>query len=559
MKQPLVHQVNGLSVSISGPNGSPPRSTFDFGDLGFSDALSMGLMRAFIALNGGSSIEMQRYVWRHVVFFAGALKAYDAPIETIPATCLEVLYRHLKKTTFAITTRVAINNSNLRILRWCQRNSPELLDPKIKLFAAAEGSQKKILQERKSLDESLLKQILAACYADIEVIEERIARYRQLPLTNEPSIAADTLLELLMVGNGCIPSQRELLRSSGGNQLNQRLAVWGGLNGIVSQYCLTAADIFPFYLAILVQTSGNPQSLLRAHRDCVLPHPIRSDLERVVWDKMRAGREQAPDFPKSKTWSAPNIVRKLLGFTNELVPHASELRKNDLFLCRNLKNGISTPSWQAIHNQFKHFRAKHNLPRFDLRDLRRAGAKLHHKAGRSIVAAQQRLNHASSDTTQIYTPLKDRSPAHDSTILRFQGLLVKEAELSTSVRPKVAQARSDISSAQTVFGFGCKDPLSGTALGSKAGEHCLQFHKCATCPGAIVVVDDPLVVSRIVGAREALVAAQERSFREGWSARFQAHYGPVLAIIEKDLLPAVSDGVLQRAKTLSAQPITHLE
>lgn len=559
MTQPLVHTVTRLQVAVSGPNGSSPRSTFDFGKLGFSDTLSTALLRAFVALHGGHSIEMQRIVWRHLLFFAGSLKAYGAPLETLPATCIDDLNHHLTKTTYAITTRGAIQNSNLRLLRWCQRNSPEVLAPKIRLYAAPGRSRRRGDQEHRTLDDSFLKQILAACYADIEIIEDRIERYRLLPLTEEPSTAADTLLELLMVGKGHIPSQRELLQSNGGYLLKRGVAILGGLNGIADQYCLTAADVFPFYLAILVQTSGNPQSLLRARRDCVVPHPIRSDLERVVWEKMRAGREQAPDFPKSKTWSAPNLIRKLLGLTNDLVPHALEAHKNDLFLCRNLKNGVRAPSWQAIHNQFKVFRAKHNLPKFELRELRRAGAKLHHIAGRSIVAAQQRLNHASSDTTQIYTPLKDRSSAHETTIFRFQGILITEAALSTTERPKAVQTRTDSPPVQTVFGFGCKDPLLGIAPGSRAGEHCLQFSRCATCTGAIVVVDDPLVVSRIVGAREALVSAQKRSFSEGWSARFQAHYAPVLAIIEKDLLPAISDGVLQRAMALPAVHVLHLE
>src|SRR3989344_5209460 len=168
--------------------------------------------------------------------------------------------------------------------------------------------------------------------------------------------------------------------------------------------------------------------------------------------------------------------RMLLNQNLELRHLAVPAYSDALFICRTVSMKVTVPSWQEIHNCLIAFRKKHNLPHFDLSDLRRSGAILHHKAGRSIASAQQRLQHKSPKVTQNYTSLSDRTTDHQSQIRKFQGIMVQEAQKFNSgekaVTPKYTNSWS---SAETLFGFGCKDPLAGIAEGSRPGVACPKF------------------------------------------------------------------------------------
>ncbi|HKU28270.1 MAG TPA: hypothetical protein VJQ54_22575, partial [Candidatus Sulfotelmatobacter sp.] len=100
------------------------------------------------------------------------------------------------------------------------------------------------------------------------------------------------------------------------------------------------------------------------------------------------------------------------------------------------------------------------------------------------------------------------------------------------------------------FGFGCKDPFAGLAPGSEPGRMCLQFFRCATCPGALIPVDDIRVVARLLSASEALRQARQQSIREGWTMRFEVMYGPVQAILDQEILPILGEAIVERARQL---------
>ena len=161
-------------------------------------------------------------------------------------------------------------------------------------------------------------------------------------------------------------------------------------------------------------------------RSCIEPHAVRTDLERLVWDKPRACSEQSADFPVGRAWSAPNLVRRMCALNQDLVSSARSEEAALVFIARG-KAGCRVISWQSIHDCLAEFLHRHALASFHLSDLRRAGAKLHHVAGRSIRAAKMRLNHADVGTTQRYTSAADLQAQHDHTILRFQGVLLRES------------------------------------------------------------------------------------------------------------------------------------
>ncbi|WP_298933611.1 hypothetical protein [uncultured Ramlibacter sp.] len=492
--------------------------------------------------------------------FAASVKSRKTSSAIVHADCLAHFNKWLRNEGLSDKTIGSAHNLVASLLRWCVRNAPRAIAKNVNIWstphAAGLGQP---LEARSSPNADQIKRILAACYSDIEGIENRIFEERMLPLSPEAGEYKDLLMFVLKSGEGMLPSQEALRKVRGGTSALVQLKKYGGLMGVIARYYLTHADVFPFYLAILIQTSGNPQSILKMGRDCIVGVPLRPDLERLVWEKRRAGREQAPEFPRSKEWSAPNIVRKLLALTDELVPQASTFHRESVFLCRSLRLAARCLSWQSIHLEYQDFLKRHGLPHFELRQYRTAGAVLHNQAAKTIEASRIRLQHADVQTTRSYTAQSDVQGFHDGVILKFQGLIRAAAQQYGVRRTTPGQTVSTDSLSTTVFGFDCSSPLAGTAPGSKKGELCLSFSQCATCPGAIVVVDDPVVVARLVTTRDHLVKTRERSLREGWSPRFDAIYGPTLAILEHQVLPFVAPETFRLVQGVGIPSLPHLE
>lgn len=561
MSTPVRHCVLGTVLEIYSGDQIKPGSVYDFEKIGFSKRVAKAFVRAFVALSGANSLESQRANWIQIRRFGNySFESFGRPTR-LPPECLVGFQAWMLERGLGVQTIGSAHTFAVRVLHWCLRNAPQSIHPKTATFRLPRTVRKQEPQGpvQAVLDEPLLRKVLAACYTEIDEAEERILDFRKIPLSPDPSELADLLMYLLRCGDGILASQGQVTSRSGAKFVLTRLRPYGGLRGLYQKFYLTPEDIFPYYLAILIQTSGNPQSLLHANHECIVSVPMRLDLEKVVWDKARAGREQAPDFPKDKEWAAPNIIRRLLRINEELRPFARAKYAESLFLCRNSHGHVAPPSWQTIHNCFREFRARHSIPKFDLRSLRAAGGQLHHQAARSLAAAKQRLQHVNESTTQRYTRLSGIRSVHEKTILRFQGLLISESR-RFSQKPTTHSLPDPLwRGAETVFGFGCKDPLGGVAPGSRKGEACPSFHQCATCPGALIVVDDPASVARLLRSMEHLEQERDRAVREGWSQRFEMLYEGTLAILQRDILPGVSSQTLAQARAIPTLSLPRLE
>ena len=563
MSAPVYQKALGVTLELWIPNKEKPASVFNFQEAGFSPRVAKSLVRAFVSLNGANTLESQRASWVLIQRFGRFALETFGRVDRLPRESLHGFDAWLLQKKFSGKSVGATLNAVIRHLRWCLRNAPKAVNPRIELARtpyAARVQRAEAPTDAAVPDEELIRRILVACRQEIETVKERMIAIRSLAQSSGKNNLADLLKQLLKIGNGSLPSQKQLLSAPRGQMILLETRQYGRLRGIQAEYYLNIDDLFPFYLAILVQTSGNPVSLLRARRNCFMDVPLRPDLERMVWDKERAGREQAIDFPKDKTWSAPNVARMLQSLNEELREFASAEDSDALFLCRNHHSRVTRPSWQALHNAFREFRRRNDLPKFDLKSLRKAGARLHHRAARSLAAAKHRLQHADERTTEKYTPLSDRREQHDKVILRFQGVLMSSILKYES--PKKGGLKSKhpvLAPAETLFGFGCKDPLSGVAPGSKSGETCLLFFQCATCPGAIIVVDDPACVARLLRSHDQLLQEHSRALKEGWSARFEQMYGPTLSILRSSVLPAISSHTLEKARELKCPPLPRLE
>jgi len=283
--------------------------------------------------------------------------------------------------------------------------------------------------------------------------------------SSEETQLAHLILELVALGGGKIPNQKIIGKSK--NALARRVTEAGGLRYLNSIIMLAPADLFPFYLAILTQTSGNPMAIRTLTRDCVQPHSFRSDLTLVCWEKPRSGTEQKVDFPIGREWSAASLVSRISRLNENLVPLVERSARNSLFLAYS-HHQARVPCFQMFHHLLGDFIARHQLGLdFDFKDLRRAGARAHQKTSGSIFLVKKRLNHKSVRTTARYLDQVEIAETSDQVIFRFQGELARRAlQPDSEAAPREEKERSDKSNGHidTIFGFKCKDPIAGIAL-----------------------------------------------------------------------------------------------
>lgn len=545
--------INAYSVPLRDVEGNVV-SALQFDSLLLDARLVEGFRRAFIAAFGHTSNSSQRQSFACIRKFALYLHEIGAANTVpLPRTVAIGLRDWLATSGLATSTAQSILNSSLTILAYCERNVPHLLSRETRLVV--QRFMPEPPQHRGAVSDDQLKAILRCCHKDIESIEQRLADGQRSVVDHAESSAEleqqKLLRSLLALGKGALPSQQEILAEGVG--LLRRVRAAGGLRSISRRLWICPEDILPFYVAIIIQTSGNPASILAIKRDCVVAHPLRDDLERVVWEKPRSHREQRMEAPVGRPWSAPNLVRRLIRINENLVARCSKKDRESLFIANRATLGRTpgVPAISLLHLLLKEFIDRHALPSFSFSSLRSAGATAHYRATGRMKDAQKRLNHRAASTSFRYANPVSQRDQHDLVIQRFQGLMVR-ASMTTD--PTVGtQAKCPPSfveaGADTVFGFRCRDPLGGIAEGSSVGSLCLQFQKCATCPGALIPLDNVTVVARLFATYHALVDARENAVEEGWMPRFKLLYEPTMRILADEILPAVSDGV--RAKALA--------
>lgn len=543
-----------LTTKTPGSKG-PKKTSFKerASGLSLSHEVSGVLLEAHTSLYGHTAKESRNQAWRAVRRLAIYLHEVGiASAQRLPNTILSDFYLWLDTKRLEGATKQSLFNIVRAVLLWCGRNRPKIIDGAI--VPEARGFIRQEPRVVAALNEELSRLIIKSCLQDIEEIVSRLdAGWHALKQgVNEEAIVIRRLLE---IGNGTFPSQYVITRS--GDSLARRVLALGGLRRLWRTLYPSPEDLLPFYLAIQFQLAGNPHAIAQLKKDCILKNPLREDREWVVWEKPRSTRQQRADFSSGKETAAPSLIRKLIKITEplrELSGSNSEL----LFICYQ-RGRVAVPCAQTWHNELQKFIGKYSLLDFDFVQLRKTSAVLHHQTAGSVIAAKEKLNHISVATTVRYTPLSDRHEEHEKLISEGQSDLLKAA-LAKTIPPEEASSKEEPMPADTVFGFLCKNPLQGYGSVRGSPGPCDHFHRCATCPGAIVPLDQPNVVAALIKSKRSLLKHKERASVEGWIERFNMLYMPTLQVIEENLLPFVAEHVMQKAlMQADARPFPELE
>lgn len=526
----------------------------DFSELKLNRTVALAFKRALRAEVGHNLLDTQKKAFKALKLLAEYLHLRkQAHLLPMPIDVATGFTEWLKASNRGPSAQSALKMV-CRLLSWCQRNLKGVVSEQASFWVSTirdTNTPKRVAAQPD------LKVILAACYRQIEAIEKRLEVGRRLVAGENLSPAEEPVSELvrdlLFLGKGVLPKQRIVNRS--GKSFSRRVEELGGYRALSRMLWLCPEDLFPFFVAVVAQTSGNPDAIKILARDCIHQHPLRSDLERIHWIKKRAGREQFSDFPVGRRWSAPAILRRLMKLTEPILYWCGPAHVNKVFVSycpygRKAKG----PDKNILLDELDSFIKKHRLVSFQFRDLRHAGARAHHKASGSIVSAKRRLNHMSVESTVRYTNLEDRAHEHELLINRFQGELVHLSTRKPFEKiPSENWNQPSPGSVDTVFGFGCKDPLAGLHPASTKGKTCVQFAGCATCPGAMIVLDDPTVVARLMATSFALEETKKRAIAEGWWPRYDLLYEETRQILCDQILPAVHPSIRAVASSIDIQ------
>lgn len=551
-KEIILELRNGLNES---------KEILNFLSLGLSEKVAMGFRDAFEATLSQCTLETKRQAWRYIRFLCEFLSNTESiKISPLRHNIIIEFGLWLDGKKFSDRYKSSIINQIQSLVLWCSRNYNGIVDKEIRVISTKFKRKNQVGVSKICLGENDIRAILSAAYEEIDEITYRLTRVRESLARGRASGIFREVVDLLrnFEEDGKFKiSQKKMLTLS--LAIRQRVAALGGVQRLGTFLYPSVRDVFAFYLAVLCQCSGNPMSMRILTRDCVVPHPIRTDRQRIIWSKIRSGREQKADFNVARRRSAPNLIRTLNELTDQALQFAGPHDQNKIFLAFS-RGKARPPSWQTLHNCLDEFIERHKLPPFDFKDLRRAGANLHQKASGSILSAKSRLNHRSSRTTRLYVAEDNLQEFQDQIIGRSQGALLTLLEENNVSKDHVESRQTPALAVQTVFGFDCKDPFAGISPGSKPGQLCTKFCQCATCPGSVVTLDDIALVSRLLKTAEHLREARKRAIDEGWMQRFDAVYASTLHVLEQDLLPRVTNRTMKAALAITAAyPVPYLE
>ncbi|WP_258897500.1 site-specific integrase [Burkholderia glumae] len=531
-----------------------PVATFDLSELDVSTILAEALLRAHAALHGHTSPETQKQAFRSIRKLILCLQEMQLHhVLPLPPTIAQSFHDWLARTGLKGSTAQSLQNIVVGLLAWCARNAQDAVSAD--LYAKVISFRRDDPTERRQLDSETVRAVLAACYERITQIQSRLEFGTALidgtfEDTAENRALAATLLDVLKLGRGQIPTQREV--GCAGQNLARRVREVGGLPYLRELGCITVSDIFPFYLSVIVQTGGNPLSIRELQIDCIERHPLRDDLEVLGWEKKRAHHEQRQDFSVGKTWSAPNIIRKIIALNQQMRETCRASQKRYVFIaCGKRRNEALLISVQSLHNYLKKFLQEHSFPDFDFEDFRVTQAMKLYGEFFDLGVPQRRLNHKSARTTSRYTSIENFPVQLYRKIAKFQGVLAggrNSNEVKVELQQCVDTVKAPI---DTVFGFACRDPFAGMDGVTPNGTRCLNFTACSTCAGSVVPLDDPKIISRIIAAKLALEEAQKEAAVHGWSERFDVLYRDTLIIINQSILSNVMPEVMKKAQKLA--------
>lgn len=497
------------------------------------------LMNGFAEVTGHYNSRSREQAWRSVKKFNLYLRLVGFPLADPGKDVVSGFAEYLQANESLKKTNGAHYNFIKRLVRSISESSKELawMDQGLR---SQSFTRERPCDRNNSISIKDLKAITEACKKEIFIIKQKFSmrgvaldeRIKANKLYPQLDIAA---LRLLIDNeNKGLWTQKHLRSGS-----EPRRAT-SGLRQMISYKELTLESALPLFLLIMIQTAANPIALMEIDLDCIRTSPIDPDSATLHWSKPRASKEQKLNLLRAGNYSVPSLVNLITDMTAPIRHLAKSADKDFLFLTRTGSCARRLSS-QSLHNYLSCFRKTYGFSHFTFADIRRSVAELVYERTSSVSEVAKVLQHRNELTTQLYLRGDRVIQKKYERLNKFQGEMLKLTENQT------------IENYSTVLGFECRSPLAGTVGNSKRGEPCLEFLSCATCKNALIPVDDPYAIARVVRAREHLEKMEKSALLNHEDReRFDLVYRPVLNIITNEILGSVSRSTLTEADKLKS-------
>ena len=523
------------------------------------------LADAFLHHHAASTPETLRHCWHALRIFArfaaeegGVRSIHDLTTATI-GRYIDWLDRQRRKTgeAWVTSSRANLLMQLRQLIDWTKRRHPSRLPSRIDFPYRVYPYRQAESRPRLSAEE--LKVILRACYEEIDEAWEQFEAGRAILASSGAVDGIDPELcglirDIAKIDGGVLLPQRRLVTHGIGMA---RITRQGGVRHLGSFLHLTGETLVPLFIAMAIQLASNSDALRRLTRDCQVPHPLDETRIIIDWAKPRAGakvkRAQRRSFDRRRRYAVPNLIDQVLAMTAPLAAQAKPQDRNRLFLVKSektrsvvlipddtlikgVKSFISRSNARiAIWNKAAPERPRALVPDFATMFLRGSVATEHYAAsGGDILVAQEVLNHARADTTEIYIKGSETRRVQRETIARLQDLMIGWIMgEDRTVGDQAGAARSTLGADATApFGHDCLNPLAGVASGAAAGRICPHFGGCLRCPGLVIPIDVEHM-ARLLQAKDELERSRDRLDPRRW----ELLYAPSYRILIEDILP----------------------
>ena len=455
---------------------------------------------------------------------------------------------------WSAVTRAGTYSALRTLLRWLQRCRPHLLGPldfPRRVFPGKNRDRQRV----EPLSARALRALVKACEDEISQLRsQREAAERELALARADPKGSVSPLATFVAHidrhyGGILPQAIPFRRDS----RYHMAAIAASLGGYrVIEPCLypRLESLFPYYLAILIHAAGNTEAIATLDMDCLQSMPMLGERELLVWSKGRAGRPQRRSFRTTQEFEPPALVREIIEWTKRLRPHAREADRDRLFLGKG-HQGVAPLSPAHLRKLKDGFVARHGLPMFAIAAIRPTVLTAVYRASGNLLTVKEVANHQHLSTTIDYVRGPEAASHHRTRVAALQSAFLGHIERPLEPEGEIMGPRESrcvpTGKAVSMFGFDCKDPYSGIAPGSHAGDLCNYFLGCFTCPNAIVT-PDPASLARLLKARDHLRSASAYLH----PSRFESIYAPQLKILEEDILTRFSARELAAAAAFSS-------
>ncbi|MFV2948999.1 hypothetical protein [Pseudomonas japonica] len=311
---------------------------------------------------------------------------------------------------------------------------------------------------------------------------------------------------------------------------------------------ISAVDLIPFYIMLLVRTQLNPSTIQRLTIDSLTPDPIDKSKQSIEWTKFRSSQSgKLISSDKAQDGWPVKLINKVIQVTSS-IRGDGQLK---LWIANSNRFKKSLPlGASGFKRAMQEFSKRHSLIDSSGKPLsiqaqliRPTMAWQEYLRTEDIRYLQSILGHEKASTTAEY--LRRIS----DPVLKFRRGIHIDAMFVNILSSETGS--DDLTNAADLLLNSCSDPEKSPIDGQKEGVHCTAGHEtCLSCPNLVIThqdikkyfcymrYHDQLLENGIIGEQDHRWATYEK--KSVWEEQILVRYNPELIAairVEAELRP----------------------